>query len=155
MQYTGLHVSHKEVSRATSNHVRLSPGLTDFRHERSRAMSAEILRPRLVVTLKTETDSTYRRLQSLQWSGGVGSTSPDSPRARLSLHFVSWRRGSPRCFLPGPSSLPPLRLKDGSPVSTSRLRSRTPSARLTRGPVLACHVGRRVEVVSCQSPRPR
>lgn len=39
-------------------------------------------------------------------------------------------------------------------VTTFRLRSqRTPSAHLTRGLVLSCHVGRRVEVAPRQSPR--
>lgn len=53
----------------------------------------------------------------------------------------------------GPSGLPLF--TNGFPVSTFRLRSRMPSARLTRGLVLACHVGRCVEVAACQSPRPR
>lgn len=51
-------------------------------------------------------DSTRRSPQSLQQLAWVDSTSPDSSRARLSLQFVCWRRGSS----PFGSSRLPLRL---------------------------------------------
>lgn len=83
--------------------------------------------------------------------------SPDSSRARLSLQFVSWRRGSPNDVWLACSPRP----RPGS-TSTSlnkwlccqRLRSRTPSARLTRGLVLGFDTLGVVVggIAPCQSP---
>lgn len=96
-------------------------------------------------------DSTRRSPQSLQSLAGVDSTFPDSSRARLSLQFVCWRRGSS----PFGSSRLPLRLLPNGfychHLSTEV--PRTPSAHLTRGLVLSCHVRCRVEVAPRQSPR--
>lgn len=74
----------------------------DFPHRgmlgMDRMASSEMVCPQEVVTVKKETDSTHRSLQSLQQLAGVDSTSPDSCRARLSRQFVSRRRGRPRCL---------------------------------------------------------
>lgn len=137
----------------------------DFLHECmfSRAMigCTEIRCPQQVFACK-ERDTLHTHTQTgafkaySSWQG-LTLLSPDSSRARLSLQFVSWRRGSPNDVWLACSPRP----RPGS-TSTSlnkwlccqRLRSRTPSARLTRGLVLGFDTLGVVVggIAPCQSP---